>query len=126
MIRKIISTNMHRYIDYGAAVILVLGAWIFHFNEEITATVISVCAGIAIAVVSFFTRYEGGKVWIVSMEAHLKFDLLLGIFLIASPWIFGFSSQTYLFHLIMGLASLLAGLFTRIKPPENSLEVEKA
>jgi hypothetical protein len=47
------------------------------------------------------------------MKAHLALDVLSGIVLAASPWLFDFADRVYLPHLILGLIEIGAGLMTR-------------
>src|SRR5690606_38792470 len=83
------------------------------FNDVGTATWLCVIAGLMITVlISLFTRYEGGLVGVQPMRIHLLTDVVLGVFLIFSPWIFGFAQYTYLFQLAMGFAALLSGMWT--------------
>jgi hypothetical protein len=58
------------------------------------------------------TNYEGGIVRIVPMSLHLNMDILLGLVLAASPWLFGFKDEVYLPHLIMGVLAILSGIMT--------------
>lgn len=109
---KKIPTSLHAMMDYTSAAILIAAPWIFKFNDVGTATWLCVIAGLMIVLLSLFTRYEGGLVRVLPMPIHLLTDVVLGVFLILSPWIFGFAQYTYLFHLAMGLTALLSGLWT--------------
>lgn len=50
---------------------------------------------------------------------HLLFDLLSGILLAASPWLFGFADQVYLPHLIIGMLEIGAALMTKTGPAHS-------
>ncbi len=63
--------------------------------------------------VSFVTRYEGGAFGKIPMPVHLNLDIVLGIFLAGSPWMFGFNEIIYKPHLFLGLALVLIALLTR-------------
>lgn len=108
---------MHAYLDYGTALILLTGPWIFYFNDTYLPKVVSVVSGCLILLLSALTRYEGGIFLAIPMKGHLFMDVLLGLFLALSPWLFGFEQQTFLFHLTIGLFSVFAGVFTKVKPP---------
>jgi len=116
--KKIITTNAHAPMDYGAALILLAGPWILQFAHIPEAKMTFVFAGALVLVMSLFTRYEGGLVRVLPMKFHLAMDVLLGIFLAASPWIFGFFAETWLWHVLMGVSSVFAGLCTRTNVPE--------
>ena len=69
-----------------------------------------------VILMSLITNYEAGAFRIISMKTHLTMDVIVGIFLAASPWLFGFADEVYLPHLIVGLFSIAAGLFTEATP----------
>src|SRR5690606_25480161 len=97
---KKIPTALHAMMVYTSAAILIAAPWIFKFNDVGTATWLCVIAGLMITVlISLFTRYEGGLVRVLPMRIHLLTDVVWGVFLILSPWIFGFAQYTYLFQI---------------------------
>lgn len=73
---------------------------------------VPVVVGIVIILMSLMTDYEGGFIKKISMSTHLTTDILAGLFLAASPWIFHFDDQVYLPHVIFGILEIGAGLFT--------------
>ncbi len=107
---KFISRKSHAVLDYLSAIILIAAPFIFGF--EGTAKWVAILVGAMIVVMSMFTDYEGGFMKAIPMSAHLTSDVIVGIFLAASPWLFNFSAQVYLPHLIMGILEVGAGLFT--------------
>lgn len=109
---KIISRKTHGGLDYGAAIVLIVSPWLFNFSDVEPAKSIAIGAGILIVMMSLFTNYETGFIKAIPMQMHLYADILVGLFLIASPWLFKFSNETYLFHVIMGLFSVIAGVIT--------------
>lgn len=116
--RKVIPTNAHAFIDYGAAVILLAGPWILAFQDIQTAKFVFVASGALVIILSLFTRYEGGVIRVIPMKFHLTMDVILGLFLLLSPWIFGFNDRTWLWHVLMGTMSVLSGIFTVPKVPQ--------
>jgi hypothetical protein len=58
------------------------------------------------------------------MKTHLNIDLMSGILLAASPWIFGFSDRVIAPHLILGLLEIGAALMTKTVPYENTSTVK--
>ncbi|HEV7350862.1 MAG TPA: SPW repeat protein [Telluribacter sp.] len=58
------------------------------------------------------TDYEAGVMKTVKMSTHLTMDVVAGIFLAASPWLFGFADYVFLPHLIIGIMEIGAGLMT--------------
>jgi hypothetical protein len=109
---KIISRKSHAVLDYLSAIVLIAAPWLFRFSDSNTATTVAVLAGILILVMSLMTNYEGGILRNIPMAMHLNMDILLGIVLALSPWIFGFKDEVYLPHLIMGLLAIFSGALT--------------
>jgi ABC-type polysaccharide/polyol phosphate export permease len=109
---KIISRKMHGGLDYASAILLIASPWLFNFEDVDSAKTVAIAAGILIIVMSLMTNYESGMVKVIPMNIHLYADILLGILLVASPWLFKFNDQTYLFHVIMGLFAILSGVMT--------------
>lgn len=109
---RFISRKFHAVLDYVAGLLLIAAPWLFNFNEISDAKWVAISVGVLILVMSFFTDYEGGGAKSISMGTHLTMDVLAGLFLAASPWIFNFNDQVYLPHLLVGLLEMGAGLFT--------------
>lgn len=116
--KKIIPTKAHAVMDYGSAIILLTGPWILLFDDIAAAKYAFVFAGALVLIQSLLTNYEGGLLRIIPVKFHLLVDVLLGIALLASPWLFGFAGQTWLWHVLMGGMSVFSGLFTSSKIPE--------
>jgi hypothetical protein len=109
---KIISRKFHAVLDYMSGILLIAAPWALQFDDVSAATTTAVVAGALILIMSLMTNYEGGIVRIVPMSLHLNMDILLGIVLAASPWLFGFKDEVYLPHLIMGVLAILSGIMT--------------
>ena len=109
---KIISRKVHAVLDYLSAIILIAAPWLFHFDSSPAGRNVAIAAGAVIFLMSLLTAYEGGLFRSIPMSMHLNADLLLGILLAASPWIFGFSDEVYLPHLILGLFAIVASVIT--------------
>jgi hypothetical protein len=60
--------------------------------------------GAAIMGMSVMTDYELSLARLIPMPAHLGVDMLGGVLLAASPWLFGFSNRVYWPHLILGIS----------------------
>jgi hypothetical protein len=110
---KFISRKTHSILDYVMGVVLIAAPWILGFANIEAAKWSAVGVGIAMLGMSLLTDYEGGVMKTIPMSAHLTMDVLAGIFLAVSPWLFGFSDQVYLPHLIFGILEVGAGLCTQ-------------
>lgn len=110
------------------ALLLIATPWLFGFVDIGTnpESVIPILLGTAVAAYSLFTDYEWGAVRGIPMTIHLWLDAIGGIFLAASPWLFGFAGEVYLPHLILGLAEAGTALITKAVPsPQNEPDAIK-
>ena len=117
---KIISTKTHGILDYLMGVLLIASPWIFGFANGGAEQWIPIILGAGALLYSMMTDYELGVFKTLSMKTHLNIDLMSGIFLAASPWIFGFSDRVSTPHLILGLLEIGASLMTRTTPYEST------
>lgn len=110
---RFISTKTHGYLDYIVGILFVAAPWIFNLDADAPEGMIFIILGVMAIVYSLFTRYELGAIKLVPMSVHLTLDILSGILLAASPWLFGFADKTYLPHLFFGLFEIVAALATK-------------
>jgi hypothetical protein len=113
---RILSTKVHGVLDYLVGLLLIASPWLFGFTVGGVETWLPVVLGVAALIYSLLTNYELGAVKLISMPAHLTIDLLSGILLAVSPWLFGFSDRIYLPHLILGILEIGASLMTERVP----------
>jgi hypothetical protein len=113
---KFLSTKVHGMMDYLMGVLLIAAPWLFDFARNGAETWVPVVLGVGTIIYSLMTDYEMGAAKAISMKTHLTIDLISGIFLAASPWIFGFSDYVYLPHLILGIVEIGASLMTESTP----------
>ena len=113
---RFISTRVHGILDYLMGVLLIASPWLLNFDHGGAETYVPVILGASAIVYSLFTDYEFGVFRSLSMRSHLTLDLISGLFLAASPWIFNFDETVYLPHLVLGLAEVGASLMTRAEP----------
>lgn len=120
---RFIGTKVHGVLDYLMGIILIVSPWIFNFDYEGPAQWIPMILGFSVILYSFITDYELGMLKILSMKTHLTIDVISGIFLAVSPWLFGFADEVFWPHLIFGIAEIGAGLMTKFNPdPEIKKE----
>ncbi len=107
---RFITTRFHGVLDYLNGLLLIAFPWIFNFNNGGVAQNIPLITGIVLIAMSALTNYEAGIVKIIPMPVHLNINVMAGLFLAASPWIFNFSHQVYLPHLSIGIFEIGAGI----------------
>ena len=96
--------------------ILIAAPWLLGFARGGAETWVPVALGASAILYSLFTDYELSISKSLSMRTHLTLDVLSGVFLAVSPWIFGFHEFVYLPHLIFGILEIGAGTMTETTP----------
>lgn|SRR5690606_7640758 len=116
MIMRFIPTKVHGVLDYLVGILLIAAPWVLGFARGGAETWVPVALGTGTILYSLMTDYELGLSKSISMPTHLSLDLVGGVLLAASPWLFGFSEYVYLPHLIVGLFEIVASLTTERTP----------
>jgi len=122
---RVIPTRAHGALDYLVGLVLIAAPWIFQFNDVESAKWTAIGVGAAMIVSAAMTNYELGLVRLIPMHVHLVVDALLGIFLVASPWLLGFADEgtnAWLPHVLVGLAELVVVALSRPWPERDDLE----
>src|SRR3982750_4876655 len=113
---RIIPTKVHGVLDYLVGILLIVSPWLFNFADDSVQTWVPVILGAGALIYSLMTDYELGLSRTIPMKTHLTIDLLSGILLAASPWIFGFVNEVYVPHLVLGILEIGASLMTKTRP----------
>lgn len=113
---RFINTKTHGYLDYAVGILLIIAPWLFDFYRGGAESWVPILIGAGTIIYSLMTDYELGASKVISMKTHLTLDVIAGIFLAASPWIFGFADYVFWPHLIVGIAEIGAGLMTETGP----------
>jgi hypothetical protein len=113
---KVISTRAHGYLDYIMGVLLIAAPWLFGFTRNGAETWVPVVLGAGMILYSLLTDYEMGVTRMISMRTHLALDMIAGLLLAVSPWLFGFAEYIWEPHLILGILEIGAALMTRRSP----------
>ncbi|MGC3967727.1 MAG: hypothetical protein QM775_10255 [Pirellulales bacterium] len=103
-----VTTTAHGFADYTIGTLLVIGPWLFGFQDHSLATMVTVGFGLTMIAYSLATDYELTVRRVIPLPAHLAFDAVSSGLLIASPFLFGFAERTWIPHLVVG--SVAAGL----------------
>jgi hypothetical protein len=108
----LIPTRIHAMLDYLVALLLIFAPWLFGFADNGPAQWVPVSLGIAIVIYSLLTDYDLGAVRTIPLAAHLGIDVLVGIFLTMSPWLFGFAGLISWPHVVFGLLAIVVATLT--------------
>ncbi|MEI6945904.1 SPW repeat protein [Paraflavisolibacter sp. H34] len=103
-------------MDYIVGALLIAAPWIFNFANNGAETWVPVILGAGAILYSLMTDYELGVRKSLSMRTHLGLDLVSGLLLAVSPWLFGFAEDIYGPHLIFGLLEMGVALVTKTHP----------
>jgi hypothetical protein len=117
---KIIPTKTHGYIDYIVGLLLIAAPWLFDFYKGGAETWVPVILGAGTIVYSLMTDYELGFSRTISMGTHLTVDMVAGLLLAVSPWLFGFAEDIWEPHLIVGILEIGIAFLTKRTPATDS------
>jgi hypothetical protein len=111
---------MHGAIEYVAAAVFIAAPFLFGFDSD-AATAVSIVVGVGVLVVTASSDLPTGLSKTLPVTFHAVIDLLLAIFLIAAPFLFGFSDESTptAFFIVLGAAHLLLTIATRFLPPRE-------
>lgn len=109
-----ISTRIHGYMDYMMGLLLLLLPVFGNFPSS--ANTLLVILGAGTIMYSLITNYETSLLNILSMKTHLMIDLMAGILLVVSPWLFGFADEIIWPFLVLGAIEIGASLMTSRQP----------
>ena len=109
---KPISTKAHGMVDYGTAAMLLSTPLLLDTEGFGAEKIVPMSLGGMTLIASLCTDYELGAMPLIDMKTHLALDVMNGLLLAASPFLFGFSKKTWLPHVLMGLGEVATALMT--------------
>ena len=115
-----IPAFVHGIVEYLAAILFIAAPFLFSFEED-AAVALSVIVGVVILIIAASTHWRTGLIHSIPVQAHVILDYLLAIFLIASPFILGFSDDgtAAAFFIVIGVVHLLLTIATRFVADER-------
>ena len=125
-----IPAFVHGIVEYLAAILFIAAPFLFTFDED-SAVAVSIAVGVVLLIVAACTHWQTGMIDTISVHAHVMIDYLLAIFLIASPFIFGFDDDgtAVAFFIVLGVLYLLLTIATRFvkeeRPPARATREKK-
>ena len=104
----------HGLVEYVEAALFIAAPFLFGFDDD-AAQAVSIVVGVIVLVVTASTDGPAGLAKMVPVGIHAAFDLALAIFLIASPFLFGFNAEdgATAFFIVVGVVHLLLTIGTR-------------
>ena len=111
---------VHGLIEYAAAILLIAAPFIFTFDSD-GATAVSLIVGVLLLIIAASTAWRTGFISSIPIQAHAMLDYVLAIFLIAAPFVLGFSDDgtAAAFFIVIGVIHLLLTIATRFVADER-------
>lgn len=113
---RVIPSRVHTIIGLVVGVALIVAPWLFGFSDIGAAKWSAIIVGI-IGILSELTSTSPvSPIKLVPMPVHLGMDVVLGIVLALTPWLFGFADEklnAWLPHVIVGILIIVYALMTR-------------
>jgi hypothetical protein len=108
-----INTKIHGIIDYLTGALLIIAPYLFGFANGNIEQWLPQLLGALTLIMSLFTNYELSATKVIPLKVHLAVDVISGVLLAASPWLFGFSGVIWWPHLLVGLMEIVVPLMTK-------------
>ena len=121
MPRGPLPLRMHAMVEPVAGVVLIAAPWIFGFADVSSSKTLSIVAGIVVLLSGMTTRWRWSLAKLIPLRMHFMTDVLLGIVLIAGPFILGDGDNgaATRFLVIAGVLELLTAVSTNWDPREE-------
>jgi uncharacterized membrane protein len=118
---KPIDTKAHAVVDYIIGLLLLFMPYMLSLDTPEAENNVLYFTGTAVLIYSLITDYDLGLLELIPLPLHFALDMLTGIILGGSPWLFGFSEKIWLPYVTLGAVMLLLPLLTRAKKQDSSL-----
>lgn len=118
-----ISTKAHTIIGLVVGVALLFAPALFGFTDNEAASMVSMIVGSFIILNEIITTSPYSPFKLVRMKVHIAIDVITGVFLAVSPWLFGFydadMNHQWVPHLIVGIMVAGYALLTSTADEKN-------
>jgi hypothetical protein len=117
--RGSVTLSIHVLLEYGVGVLSILAPFLFSF-EDTSAKAISVLVGAGILVMAVVTDAPTGVARTLPVASHVVLDYVVALFMVVSPFVFGFSDDTAAtaYFLVVGIGYVLLAVLTRYHGPK--------
>ena len=114
-----ISTKAHTVIGLLVGVLLIFSSTLFGFTDNTAASMVPLIVGIFIVLNELITTSPFSPLKLVPMKAHIVIDVLTGVFLIVSPFLFQFMDteqpNQWVPHIVVGVLVVGYALLTNTR-----------
>jgi hypothetical protein len=115
--RNSVPLFVHGVVEYGVGALSIVAPFLFSFDSDI-ATAVSILLGAAIIVMGFSTEAPTGITRSLPIASHVVLDYVVSLFLLVSPFVFGFTDKRNetAYFIVLGVGFLLLTVSTRYRP----------
>lgn len=112
--RGSVSLFVHGLLEYGVGALSIAAPFLFSFESD-TATVVAILLGAGIVVLGFVTASPTGVSRSLPVASHVVLDYVASLFMIVSPFIFGFTDDAAAtaYFVVIGVGFLLLTIATK-------------
>jgi len=112
---------VHGALEYLAGVAFIVAPLVLEYDSR-AAVAVSIVVGIVILLVAATTEGPTSLVNALTLSVHVVLDYVLALFLIATPFLFGFGDETAptAFFIGLGVVHLLLTIGTRFSRVEET------
>jgi len=115
--KPFVPTAVYGVLNYLLSFTLIAAPWLFGLaNVSSAALFIPIFIGWLQFIMAVFVDNETGFVKQFPLQMHLVLDVLMGFFLMVSPWLYTFSDRAFWPELLLGGLLLFLGIFTKKSP----------
>jgi hypothetical protein len=113
--RGSVPLAVHGLLEYGLGVLLIFSSPLLGFDGE--PRVAAILLGAAVIVLAAVSDMPTALMRRIPIDSHIVIDYVMGVVLIASPFIFSFSDDegALAFFVVIGLGYLILTAVTRFK-----------
>ena len=123
---RLINTKAHALYDYAIGLVLIFSPLILDYQTDPFPQRVMMAAAFCIWMTTLMSRFEYAALPILTLPLHFTIDILIGVALAVSPWVFGFSDELFKPHLIIGISLIAVSLISdRISDREVKLILSK-
>jgi hypothetical protein len=112
--RGSVSPLVHGLAEYGLGMLSIVAPFLFSFDSD-SATVIAILLGAGIIVLGFVTATPTGVARNLPIASHVVLDYVVSLFMIVSPFVFGFTDDAAAtaYFVVLGVGFLLLTIATK-------------
>lgn len=118
--RGSVPLSLHVLIEYGIAILMMVAPFLLSFDAT-AAKLVSVLVGAGVLVLALMTDAPTGVARSLPVPSHVVLDYVLSLFLIVTPFVFGFSDDddtASAFFIVLGVGYVVLAVLTRYRGPK--------